>query len=154
MSASLQFDVKALKEKGSVALAAEVPPGDLQESLSGQALLAGPVRVGLEFYVQGGGVGFRGQAEGDWELECARCLARKTFPFAAKVEGAGEPGQYHLDVSDEIRQALLLSVPMRAYCRPDCKGLCPRCRADLNVKDCGCGTQVPSAFRITRRKDA
>ncbi len=154
MSASLRFDVKALKEKASVAVMAEVPAGDLQESLSGQAVLKGPVRVSLEFYVRGGGVGFRGEANGGWELECARCLKRKTFPFAAMVEGAGEAGQFHLDVSDEIRQALVLAVPMSAYCRPDCKGLCLTCRADLNVKDCGCQRQAPSAFRITRRKDA
>ncbi len=43
-----------------------------------------------------------------------------------------------VDLSNEIREALLLEWPMLVYCREDCKGLCRRCGADLNEGPCTC----------------
>jgi uncharacterized protein len=43
-----------------------------------------------------------------------------------------------LDIADQIRQTILLSVPMRALCREDCRGLCAVCGCDLNVDSCQC----------------
>src|SRR6186713_2737967 len=43
-----------------------------------------------------------------------------------------------LDVGELIREYALLELPMQTFCRPDCKGLCPSCGADLNTGDCGC----------------
>lgn len=43
-----------------------------------------------------------------------------------------------LDIADQIRQTILLSVPMRVLCRENCKGLCAACGQDLNAKSCGC----------------
>jgi uncharacterized protein len=43
-----------------------------------------------------------------------------------------------IDLREEIRQVVLLEVPWHPLCRPDCKGLCPRCGRDLNQGACGC----------------
>ena len=43
-----------------------------------------------------------------------------------------------LDVTEVARQHLLLALPMVPVCRPDCRGLCPRCGANLNERECGC----------------
>jgi uncharacterized protein len=43
-----------------------------------------------------------------------------------------------LDVTEAIRQDLLLALPMVPVCRPDCRGLCPRCGTNLNDQECGC----------------
>lgn len=42
------------------------------------------------------------------------------------------------DVTDMVRQALMLALPMKPLCREDCKGLCPVCRANLNERTCSC----------------
>ncbi len=47
-----------------------------------------------------------------------------------------------LDLADEARETLLLELPMVPRCREDCKGLCPRCGADLNAGPCGCPPEV------------
>lgn len=39
---------------------------------------------------------------------------------------------------DELAGAIALALPMRLLCRPDCRGLCPHCGADLNEGSCGC----------------
>ena len=36
------------------------------------------------------------------------------------------------------REEWLLAVPAFSLCREDCKGLCPRCGADLNERPCDC----------------
>lgn len=43
-----------------------------------------------------------------------------------------------LRVEDIVREQVLLEVPIRPLCRLDCKGLCSRCGADLNLNDGGC----------------
>ncbi|HUO56829.1 MAG TPA: DUF177 domain-containing protein [bacterium] len=48
-----------------------------------------------------------------------------------------------LDIAEQIRQTVLLSVPMRALCREDCRGLCSGCGRDLNVEDCRCAEPPP-----------
>jgi len=41
-----------------------------------------------------------------------------------------------LDVSDVVRQNLLVEITQFPLCRPDCKGLCPQCGANLNHTTC------------------
>lgn len=48
-----------------------------------------------------------------------------------------------LDISQEIRDLVILSLPYQSLCREDCRGLCPYCGVDLNVQKCGC---EPSSF--------
>ena len=43
-----------------------------------------------------------------------------------------------LDLSEVIRQGLWLAAPMEALCRPDCRGLCPRCGGNRNLGECHC----------------
>jgi uncharacterized protein len=43
-----------------------------------------------------------------------------------------------IDITEPLREGLLLAEPMQALCRSDCRGLCPACGADLNDGDCGC----------------
>jgi len=54
-------------------------------------------------------------------------------------------GQEELDVSTEVRDAILLSLPTKSLCREDCRGLCPNCGANLNLEPCRCrkGDQKP-----------
>jgi len=48
---------------------------------------------------------------------------------------AGRQGT-HVDLSDEIVEALLLGYPLKRLCSEECKGLCPHCYANLNEGDC------------------
>ncbi len=73
---------------------------------------------------------------------------------AEKDRGAGESGgSFALDDADEevfdgkvidlepvVREQVLLSLPMNAVCREDCRGLCTKCGQNLNEKQCGCDT--------------
>ena len=43
-----------------------------------------------------------------------------------------------IDVDELLRADILLELPTKFLCRPDCKGLCSQCGQNLNQGDCGC----------------
>jgi uncharacterized protein len=91
-------------------------------------------------------------------MVCGRCLTGfradlqvtvdEEFLLQGTVRAGGELGpedfqfplgpELTLDVTEAVRQHLLLALPMAPLCRPDCRGLCPRCGANRNEVRCGC----------------
>ncbi len=43
-----------------------------------------------------------------------------------------------VDIGDLLCQQMLLALPQKVLCRPECSGLCERCGVDLNFKRCDC----------------
>lgn len=152
MDRSLRISIARLKEEGRSAFQGEIDPSAWEQPLSDQVRLVGPAKIDLEAAWRDERLWLKGRATGDWELECCRCLAKPKSAYDVALDATFEEDDLSEDVLDgleEIRQALLLSVPTQAYCRPDCKGLCPQCGVDRNVKDCGC--KPPNKFKITHR---
>ena len=99
------------------------------------------------YYFSGG---FHGVAAG----ECRRCLIPVETPVSGDAHFlfaddddensfADEPDVYPLtelgtmlDLRPAIREQWLLDSSDLPLCRPDCKGLCPTCGADLNAGPC------------------
>ena len=55
--------------------------------------------------------------------------------------------RYHgteLDLTEEVRQAIILNLPMQPLCRQDCQGLCTGCGENLNLKTCQCPNEKDS----------
>lgn len=107
-----------------------------------------------------------GHLEGETVLECRRCLSDVTVPVADDVqlvfeealdEDADdadvytiEPRARELDLRPAIREQWLLNVPTFALCREECKGLCPRCGADLNVEPHECAQHADPRWDALR----
>lgn len=95
------------------------------------------------------------------ELECARCLEPFSFPlrFALEEEfrptidittGATLPrteddepatqidARHELDLTEVMRQNILLALPPHPICRRACLGLCSQCGKNLNEGPCAC----------------
>ena len=53
-------------------------------------------------------------------------------------EGFTIDGKFTLDISEAVRQAIIVAVPMNPLCKPDCQGLCSECGANLNISNCDC----------------
>jgi len=45
-----------------------------------------------------------------------------------------------LDLTNEIREAIILNLPAYPRCSESCKGLCSSCGANLNKSGCECNT--------------
>jgi uncharacterized protein len=102
----------------------------------------------------------RGRYAGQFRVPCARCIEPVEIPVSAEFDlifrpiGADadapersitapetEIGYYQKDsllLEDVLREQVLLSLPVRTLCKPDCKGLCPRCGANRNLQTCSC----------------
>jgi uncharacterized protein len=54
-----------------------------------------------------------------------------------------------IDLKELIKEQMLLVVPFKRLCKPDCKGLCPECGKDLNAGTCNC-TKVTADPRLAK----
>ena len=75
-------------------------------------------------------------AEREYSLSMERTLVRELFDEDddrfIQVEGD------ELDLGEIARTEVILSVPGKFLCKPDCKGICDRCGANLNEVSCDC----------------
>ncbi|MFZ2096762.1 MAG: DUF177 domain-containing protein [Anaerolineales bacterium] len=83
------------------------------------------------------------------DLECVRCLAdfqqtlkfnfTELYAFSQRYvtdSGLLMPETGIIDLTPVLREYILLEIPIRPLCRPDCKGLCPICGNNLNESTC------------------
>ena len=98
------------------------------------------------------GIFVSGTLSGRAELTCARCLKPFEDDFGVDVGEmfSSYPGDDDYEISElgsidpelMVRDAVLLAMPFSPLCREDCRGLCPRCGGDRNLKECACPEQV------------
>ena len=125
--------------------------------------LAEPAGVEGRIRRTGGELQVSGTLTTTVETPCARCLKPVLIPiraefferFVTAVSWQGEE-QHELasedlnlsvfdgetiDLDELVREEIELATPVQVFCREDCKGLCPVCGVDWNLKTCKCGTQ-------------
>jgi len=57
-----------------------------------------------------------------------------------------------IELGAMLREHVLLSVPMQPLCHDECRGLCPVCGQDLNVRRCECREeQIQSPFVVLKK---
>lgn len=99
---------------------------------------------------------------------CDRCLEGAEFDIAGEVDeyylfeepaDAGDDSDDDdidfalvnpdetIDLAEALQTSLIMETPFVVLCKPDCKGLCPVCGADLNEEDCGHAAQIEEARR-------
>ena len=100
---------------------------------------AAPLTVTAAFQREREVVMVQVEALGDIEMTCGRCLEVYKQPYDGRFSlGYDVKGELFLDVTDDIRQEILLSYPVLFLCREECLGLCPRCGKNLNQELCDC----------------
>ena len=95
------------------------------------------------------------------DAACDRCgkefLQEKEIPFtcvlAEEVENDDNDGIVLLedgkvDLGDLARTIFILGMDTKTLCSEDCKGLCPRCGADLNLGPCSCKKETDPRLAV------
>lgn len=118
--------------------------------------LNGEVKVEGTLYFTGQAFRLAGKVICEKSFVCDRCLGAFVQPqeyafsedFCRESEDAAvinddDSGMDSfageaIDITPLIRDTILTAQPLRNLCRPDCRGLCSRCGADLNEGECGC----------------
>lgn len=157
----LEFNVAQLLKEPTGAVrhyGVEAEPGD---ALDDELKLVSPITGQVKFLRTGLNILATGQLLATVEKTCGRCLTTFTAPVSieleeeffptldivtglavtppAEVEEADFIDEQHiLNLSEVVRQELLLAAEEVRYCRPNCKGLCPICGQDRNIAPCNC----------------
>ncbi|MDH3890331.1 MAG: DUF177 domain-containing protein [candidate division Zixibacteria bacterium] len=122
------------------------------------------VKVDLSIQKSGEEYFCRGEARARTTIECARCLAlyemdvNNQLDFIvcsadlhqANAQEAVDAEDYvhfvdqamRADISEVVRQAILLAVDLKPLCSDDCAGLCAQCGKNLNDGVCDCKNEV------------
>lgn len=158
----------AAVERGEVRVREDVPP-DHPMWKGTDLVLREPLQVELQARSVGEGIFLRGRLRTTLELHCRRCLAVTEREVDEPVDllfqeldeededAGGEvypipPRGTELDLEHAVREQLLLRVPRFVVCRDECRGLCPRCGADLNEAPCDCAPEEePSPWDALRK---
>ena len=74
------------------------------------------------------------------QLTCSRCLAKTRFVIEKKDLLLTYPihQEKTIDLTEDIREAIIIDLPIKPLCSPTCKGLCQHCGANLNQAMCLC----------------
>lgn len=144
--------------RGGARVDGEISPDD--PLWEGSAVkLAEPLKVQLGAQSVGEGVLVRGRMSTRLAQECRRCLAAVPVEVDDEVTLLFEPlddedqgdldGEVYplpergdrLELGPALREELLLRVPEFVVCSEECRGLCPRCGANLNETECDCAPE-------------
>lgn len=134
---------------------------EFEETFSSELLsLLSPASVALRVEKIAAEVLVKGEVNTRVELQCSRCLKNFQRDMDVTINVVYHPveelkgeekheikddeldmGFYQgdeLEVHELVMEQILLNVPMKPLCSEACKGICPKCGADLNVKACNC----------------
>jgi uncharacterized protein len=153
----LTIPLARLEREGTLEIQAAIPPDDpiwegtelrfsTPLSISGQAqwITSGEVLVRVSLF-------------GQMAQECRRCLDPVVVPMEEELtllflpEGESREdeeevrilphGTSELDLGQVIWEELILLHWPYALCKEGCRGMCPRCGANLNNESCQCSSE-------------
>ena len=101
-------------------------------------------------------------------MECDRCLdsvpVKLELAFSREIASPDIADQAQLEENENILEGgqlnietlmnneILMNLPDKVLCKPDCKGICKQCGQNLNEGECGCDDFVPDP-RMAAIKD-
>ncbi len=155
----LKFNVAQLL-KGPIGARREYDLEDDIHGLDDEVRAVEPLRGKLKLTRTASGILATGNLHTVVEIECRRCLQsfispvefdleEEFIPTVDVVSGTSLPAQeteealliderHMLDLSEVVRQYILLHREQYPLCSEACAGLCPVCGQNLNVGPCGC----------------
>ncbi|UCD57328.1 MAG: DUF177 domain-containing protein [Candidatus Hydrogenedentota bacterium] len=152
--------------EGGQHIEGSIQPSDVKLELPGYSLTQ-PLTFAARARKTGDDVYMEGNLRGVVNSQCSRCLTSFNLPldmdvnviYVPEKERLGKEGNvlepdsnlsfYEGDAIDllrEVKDLIHVNLPIKPICRPDCRGLCPRCGADLNVAPCECEQQTEGSL--------
>ena len=126
-----------------------------EQDFYGARPIVHPVQVEGSVTNHAGALVLEGTARSVLELQCDRC--GKSFSREKRVALDSLVAQEledeenddillldgtELDLDEAVATAFILAMDTKNLCSDDCKGLCAKCGADLNLGPCGCRPDV------------
>jgi uncharacterized protein len=167
-----------IKDIGDAGLEVQVPitAAWLSTECPGVEVEPGPGGVALRGRVERSGESYllRGQLRGALVTPCSRCLepaaVELDVPVVVSYEEIDEDDDEaaaddedgdvrtftggEIDLGPELRDEILLAMPIGPLCRPDCAGICSVCGGNRNANPCDCeAKQRMASSKLSALKD-
>lgn len=109
-------------------------------------------------------ISLEGEIFTEVNLTCSRCLSdfsqKIDLPvhekFSINPENEDDEVIFvngdTIDITDVIKNNIIISLPIKKLCKNDCKGLCQHCGTNLNISSCNCAKDDIDP-RLSRLKD-
>jgi len=119
-----------------------------------------PLNVDLEIQKRPDHICVQGRLQGTLQVTCHRCLTAFPWPLEEQIEiflveeekseaseeielGVGDLDYEFFDgviieIDELVAEQIFLALPVKILCSENCRGLCPRCGANLNEEPCRC----------------
>ena len=135
------INIHRVRPEGTV-FEGEEPPSTVALAEGDElARITGPVGYHLAAEVVSRELVVKGKVSAPAELACSRCarffstiLTDSSFLRAYDLPEGVET----VDMTGDLREAILLQLPNFPICSAACEGLCPQCGKNLNEGPCGC----------------
>ena len=151
----MKVDFRQVKPEGSEFVYSELSE---ELDLSVEAVeFPEPIEVEISGSKTGDELIFQGTVSTKVEAECARCMENFESEVSSKLQFViqlleiSHPQDsddddfvilpktiQEYDISQRVREAILLELPLKPLCSETCLGLCPMCGVNLNDSNCDC----------------
>ncbi len=139
----MKIRVKDIKPAG-LEVVEEIPLGVFDLGDQEGVCFLGPLTANANAQKVDNSVLVKVHMHGRHRSPCCRCLEMveedwdRDFAFDYPVSRDTEA----VELDEDIRQEVILSLPQRILCREDCQGICPYCGVELNKEKCDCKNRV------------
>jgi uncharacterized protein len=139
----MKLRVHEIQDAGKMDVVGTILPEEIPlDGVLDHPVLVMPVKTDVHAHATDKEILAWGKAQTRVRLSCSRCVEDFETPLLADFEMSVSLTETFVDVSEELRQALVLSLPVKPLCQSECRGLCPRCGKNLNVSSCQCLKEV------------
>ncbi|MCD6104117.1 MAG: DUF177 domain-containing protein [Thermotogae bacterium] len=167
------IDLDELGKRGKLTLQG-IYPLDSVDFVTGPCPVLEPAFVKIVVVKTDLGIAVGGYVKTIIEHPCDRCLEPVAVPINGTIEALYKNSEQNerqeetqdlrnviyysgnrIDLSERILEAIIVDIPSRVLCKPDCRGLCPYCGENLNEHpDHECESNDSSADpRMNKLKD-
>lgn len=135
----MKIDLKKLPEGGVVFLEESRKPEELDLEFTG-------IKPASIIHIKAEAIKFSDTLDVQINLtakasaQCWRCLSDLEISIDKnfRLDYPITPQDTIIDLSDDLRQEIMLDYPLKPLCNLDCKGLCVKCGKNLNEGSCDC----------------
>jgi uncharacterized protein len=88
----------------------------------------------------------KGTAKTVFKARCGKCLNLFNLKVCCKdiCHLYESNNNNKIDLTEDIREDILISLPHKIICSDSCKGICFTCGKNLNLEKCACSTEKES----------
>lgn len=142
----MRFLVSEIRSVRTLSRTQDIEPQLLIKEAPHFILLRRPLHTTLEAKMTDSGIIVSGKISTVITMECARCLEALDRPYEVSFQQFFNSDLKEIDLSEDVRETVLIDLPFKALCKEDCKGLCRVCGKNRNKFSCSCPPEENSRW--------